>query len=141
MSIGLIGVGVGILLHPKDKEFEAYSINNPKLPYGFYDENQYVEKKVSLEKAKKEVLHYVENGVEGTYGIISDQYAARDEEECYRLALGDLEYEFDYNFFKDKKDVVFSVCKKDGKLVKGFLEALLDDINKGENSDGSKKDR
>lgn len=131
MSINLIGIEVGILLNSSDEEFDAYSINNPHLPYGFYDENQYVEKEACLEKVRKEVISYVENGVEGTYGIISTQFPARDEEECYRLTLGDLEYQFDYNYFKDKKDIVYSVCKKDGKIVVGFLESLLDAVGDG----------
>jgi len=131
MSIALIGIEVGVLLDSSDEEFDAYSINNPNLPYGFYDENQYVEKESSLEKARKEVLSYVENGVEGTYGIISSQFPARDEEECYRLTLGDLECQLDYNYFKEKKDIVYSVCKKDGKIVVGFLESLLDNIKDG----------
>lgn len=130
MSINLIGIEVGVLLDSSDEEFDAYSINNPNLPYGFYDENQYVEKEACLEKARKEVISYVENGVEGTYGIISQQFSARDEEECNEFVSGNLAYQFDYTFFRNKKDILYSVCKKDSKIVEGFLEELLDKIEK-----------
>ncbi len=36
--------------------------------------------------------------------------------------------EINYSFFKDKDLVLYSVCKKDGKLVEGFLEAELEKL-------------
>jgi hypothetical protein len=61
-------VDVGVLLTKEDKEFDFYScVYNHK--YGYYDENQYYVS--TKEKATKEIKEYVENGVEGTYGIVS----------------------------------------------------------------------
>ena len=32
----------------------------------------------------------------------------------------------DYSFFQDTSLVLYSVCKKDGKIVEGFLEDLIE---------------
>ena len=61
-------VDVGVLLTKEDEEFDCYScVYDHK--YGYYDESQYYVS--TKEKATKEIKEYVENGVEGTYGIVS----------------------------------------------------------------------
>ena len=63
---------VGVLLSPEDEFFECYeAYDNDK--YGFYDENQIA----YLDKDKEDAISYgkayVENGVDGTYAVLTDQ--------------------------------------------------------------------
>lgn len=125
MNIELIGVEVGVLLPPEDEEFGFYSVNNPELPFGFYDENQYAVREDCFDRERRYVEEYVLNGVDGTYGVISVQgYLEETPETASHDELTDYT-ELSYGFFKNAGEVLFSVCKRDGKLVEGFLEAEL----------------
>lgn len=121
----VIGVELGVLLPPEHEEFDYYACNNPDLPFGFYDENQYAIGNLDFEEERSCVKEYVERGVEGTFGIMSEQG---------QTSLPDLDfYRLTYGYFKNKNEILYSVCKKDGKLVEGFLETELDKLvqNKG----------
>lgn len=120
MSYEIIGVEIGVLLSPNHEEFDFYNCVNKNLPYGFYDENQFVAKKEDLELHHEAVLEYVKNGVEGTYGVVSDQGVT---------SLPDLAYcNLSYDFYKNANEILYSVCKKDGQIVEGFLEMALHEL-------------
>ena len=123
----VFGSECGILLPPEDEEFDYYAINNPSLPFGFYDENQSLFFKDQLSNELNYLRQYIENGVEGTYGIISFQgFVDIDSSEYAGLKNGDYDIDyFSYTFFKNSNEIVWSGCKKDGKFVEGFLEKEL----------------
>ena len=126
MSIGVIGVEVGVLVPPTDEAFGYYSINNPKLPFGFYDENQYAVQEDCFDRERQYVEEYVMNGVEGTYGVISCQGVLKELPDDDSFVDDLTNYiQMSYTFFQNSNEVLFSVCKKDGKLVEGFLETEL----------------
>lgn len=116
----------GVLIGPEDSEFDYYANNNPQLPYGFYDENQGMFATKDLDAWLDGLHNYVKNGVDNTYAIISFQGLVDFNSKEHTDLLNDT-YEFDvsdmsYTFFKNEKEVVWSCCKKDGKMITGFLE-------------------
>lgn len=106
-------VDVGVLLFKGDPQFENYSVVYNK-NYGYYDEGQHYVG--TLEEAIEEVKSYVKNGVEHTYGIVSNTTLDDD------LGVEDLD-EIDVECEEYILDnVVYSVAKFDGELVEDFLE-------------------
>ena len=125
MNIDVIGIEVGVLVPPEDAEFGHYACNNPELPFGFYDENQYAVQGDCFERERRYVEEYVLNGVEGTYGVISEQGVIQTPpKDEWVDDLTDF-VPISYSFFRNANEVLYSVCKKDGKLVEGFLEKAL----------------
>lgn len=103
-------VEVGVLLTKEDKEFECYNHVYDK-KHGYFDEGQHYVK--NLEDAKKEVLDYVTDGVERTYGIISNTVMPEDidlEEACVE----------DESYLVDS--IVFSAVKEDGQVKENFVK-------------------
>lgn len=102
-------VDVGILLSKNNKEFDFYSTVYDK-QYGYFDENQfYIQKS---EKAIDFVNKYVKEGVDNTYGVISQTTLPDD-------------FNFEDSEFGPEKylleDVVYSIAKIDGKIVESFI--------------------
>lgn len=126
MSLDLYGYECGVLLDKDHPEFEFYSNNNPALPYGFYDEDQGIFGKGDVELHRCSLREYVQNGVENTYAIISYQGTCSESDFKKVMEDGDVSGWMGYSFFRNKDEVVYSVCKRDGKLVEGFLEDLID---------------
>lgn len=102
-------VDVGILLSKENKEFDFYaSVYDKK--HGYYDENQFYTrtKKEAIEYVKK----YVDDGVETTYGVVSETTLPYD-------------YDFDNGEFGPETyhpvDVVYSIAKFDGEIKENFV--------------------
>lgn len=114
----------GVLLPREDPEFDSYSINNPDLPYGFYDEDQGMFLMSDLGKELYILRDYVKNGVDNTYGIVSYQGQVDNEGTEYEnLVTGKYDIgQVSYTFFKNPNEIVYSCCNVDGKLIEGFLE-------------------
>lgn len=99
---------VGILLSPEDEEYEQYS-NVYDKQHGFYDEDQSYT--ANLAKAIQEALDYVTYGVENTYAVISEKYVSDS------LTETDIRSKTVKNETYDMEDVLFSLQKKDGKVI------------------------
>ena len=117
----------GVLVLPEHEEFAYYSNVNPSLPYGFYDENQGVVLKAGLASLKDEMRKYVEKGVEKTYAVIALQHPVEIGSKEYQdIVNGDAAAEgLSYEHFRNPADILWSLCKTDGQLIEGFLEAAL----------------
>lgn len=105
---------VGVLLSPEDKYFECYkAYDNDK--YGFHDENQIA----YLAKEKDDAIlygkAYVENGVDGTYAVLTDQG------ECENGNDGDFDDGCVEGFEYKHKNIIYSVAKINGRIVENFL--------------------
>lgn len=124
-DLGLLGYECGVLLKRDHEEFERYACNNPALPYGFYDEDQGLRAGDDLDALRQEMRSYVEHGVDMTYAVISDQGLANDPELDDILKNMDANAFMGYSFFKDPDAILYSVCKVDGEIREGFLEALI----------------
>ena len=107
---------VGILLDKDDEEYEAYACVWDK-KYGYYDEDWGIE--LSLEEAKKYVQEYVEDGVNTTYGIVSEIEVSDEEYEEYEENIKENGYcetsNFDFEF--SLKNVVYSLCKEKENFI------------------------
>lgn len=102
-------VDVGILLTKDHKEFDFYaSVYDKK--HGYYDENQFYTrtKKEAIEWVKK----YVGEGVDTTYGVISETNLPLD----YDFDSGEIGPETYHAF-----DVVYSIAKIDGEIKENFV--------------------
>ncbi len=122
-KVELLGFEYGVLLSKDDEEYDAYSVNNKNLPYGFYDEDQGYILRTQLEKALRDARHYVENGVDKTYAIVSFQ--GMFNVEAANGLCNEVFEPLDYSYFKNPKDIVYSVCKIDGVIHEGFLEECI----------------
>lgn len=114
----------GVLLSLEHDEFDYYVNNNPKLPYGFYDENQGMFLKHELGNELYGLRDYVKNGVDNTYAVISFQgFVDIGSDAHENLLKGKFDTgDVSYTFFKNLDEIVWSACKIDGKLIEGFLE-------------------
>lgn len=102
---------VGVLLENNDSDYVSYcSVYDKK--HGFFDENQYYS--TNLKEAKKELTHYVKNGVDGTYGVISLTDVPKEETDVRELPVEGETYL--------ANDVLFSVVKINSKLKYDFIE-------------------
>ena len=128
-KINFYGFETGVLLEKLDKEFDHYACNNKELNYGFYNENNGFFLEKDYKENLKYIRDYVDQGVDGTYGVISFQGSVEIGGEDYKnIKDNDCDLtNMDYSFFKDLSSIEYSVCKKDGKLVENFLE---DEIKK-----------
>lgn len=127
-KVEVLGVEYGVLLSKDDEEFEAYSINNPELPYGFYDEDMGYVLGETIDKEKELARQYVEEGVDGTYAILSLQ--GMFDREVAQDLCNEFNEPLDFSYFKKAADIVYSVCKIDDVIKEGFLEAALMEIEK-----------
>lgn len=118
---------VGVLLKPGDKDFRFYrEAVNPKLPYGFYDEDQSVFAEDRLEMELEYVKDYVKDGVEGTYGIIAFGGAVNENSDKYdAIVAGEASIE-QYSYYKHASDIRYSVAKIGGEIQEGFLEKIIE---------------
>lgn len=128
-KINFYGFETGVLLEKLDKEFDHYACNNKELNYGFYNENNGFFLEKDYKENLKYIRDYVDQGVDGTYGVISFQGSVEIGGEDYKnIKDNDCDLtNMDYSFFKDLSSIEYSECKKDGKLVENFLE---DEIKK-----------
>lgn len=125
MRVDVVGVELGVLVPRGSKEFEFYSLHNPSLPFGFYAKKQYLALRECFLQQRREVLEYVRKSSDGAYGIISMQGVFKPPQ--YFMGLYDLEpcRPMSYEHLKDVNRVLYSVCKRDGQLVEGFLETSI----------------
>ncbi len=102
-------VDVGVLLSDEHEEFDSYAIVYDKC-HGYYDENQFYTK--TREEAIEYVKKYVDNGVDTTYGVVSETNLP-------------LDYNFDSGEFGPETyhtvDVVYSIAKIDGEIKENFV--------------------
>ena len=104
----------GILLDKDDKEFDCYNMVFDK-KHGFYDE--FIDFAENLESAKKICDDYVNNGVNNTYGIITETYGKddlKDYEDYVDYFVGD-------TIIYDIHNVVYNK-RKNGNVIEEFLE-------------------
>lgn len=115
---------VGMLLTPDDKWFGCYqAYDNDK--YGFHDDNQIAYKLEEKEKA-------VSYGTDGTYAVLTDQG------ECLNGDDGEFDDGCVEGFTYDKKDIIFSIAKINGKIVENFANdsgGTKMDLSKQEKND------
>ncbi|MBQ8248121.1 MAG: hypothetical protein IJZ42_13415 [Lachnospiraceae bacterium] len=123
-KVELLAFEYGVLLSKDDPEFEAYSVVNPKLPCGFYDEAQGYALRENLESEISRAREYVEQGVDKTYAVISFQ-GLYDTEVAKEFCDGRDDELPSYTCFQHAQDIAYSVCKIDGVIQEGFLEAML----------------
>lgn len=107
-------VDEGILLKKGNPEFEQYATAYDK-EYGYWDEAQFYmeQEQEAIAEAKK----YVENGVDGTYAVVS---------------VNTLPDNFDFeagNEVQDTEtylvaDVIYSAAKVDGNIVENFVKGV-----------------
>lgn len=101
-------VDVGIVVD-KDEYPACYS-NVYDKKRGYYDEDRYLVN--DLDKAKKEALQYVADGVDKTYAIITNQ-GQRDT----------LDFDADDSSVSyDVADIVYSAVKRNGRIIESFTE-------------------
>ena len=140
-------VEVGVLW-TKDEEHEDYDCYNSVYDkqYGYYDENVAFE--LDYNKALEYARNYVENGVNGTYAIISkidydSEYYHKNDLDCMFQMLENIlggSYIEEYidlfgSELYDIKNVVYSVCKEknkenpyylgkgNGKIIENFIKS------------------
>ena len=103
-------VDVGVLLDDDHEEYDAYAIVYDKA-YAYYDENQFYTK--TKEKAIEYVKKYIEKGVVGTYGVVS---------ETTRLYDYDFENQNDFGpETYHPADVIYSIAKFEDEIKENFV--------------------
>lgn len=122
---------VGMLLTPDDKWFGCYrAYGNDK--YGFHNDNQIAYKLEEKEKAVSYGKQYVINGADGTYAVLTDQG------ECLNGDDGEFDDGCVEGFTYNKKDIIFSIAKINGKIVENFANdsgGTKMDLSKEEKND------
>ena len=114
----------GVLLDKDNGDYDWYS-NAFDKKHAFYDE--YVDFTEDLEIAKKYCNDYIKNGVNGTYGIVSQVYVDYDIniDDCYDYLIGDSDlYDVKnviYNAWKLKNND-FKFPNKNAPIIENFLE-------------------
>ena len=103
-------VDVGILVDT-DYDNGAYSSVYDK-QHGYYDEDQYY--CADEEQAIKEVLSYVEQGVEKTYGVVSETSLGVEATDLSEIPVSQETYNLN--------DVVFSAKKEGNEIIKDFID-------------------
>lgn len=130
-KVSVLGYECGVLLSPEHDEFDFYAINNPELPYGFYDEDQGLFLMSDVSKAIQGLKDYVKNGAENTYAVISFQGFTDNGSDWHKSVL---EGEFETSsvscsYFRNPSEIIWSARKEDGLLVEGFLEREINKVN------------
>ena len=124
-EVEVYGTECGVLLDRDSEEFSSYAINNPDLPYGFYDEDIGLCLASDVESEKKRLLGYVQQGVDKTYAILSRQGTVSEEDRAYK-AISETGYgtggKLSFAYFKNPEQIVWSACKIDGVIHESFLE-------------------
>ncbi len=111
-------VDVGVLIHKGEHEFEDYSgVYNHQ--YGFYDEDQWYVR--SEQEAIQIAKEYVNDGVENTYAVVSQEAIDDDFDED----LEELEPSY-HEYIMDS--VIYSAAKMDSKIVEHFLKVYKEAI-------------
>lgn len=107
---------VGVLLTEDDAEFENYNqvYNSSDVKYGYYDEDKTVYTEDELDEAMEAARTYVENGVDMTYAVITNQGVCHYDEKNIR----NMDTE---NFSFEAEDVVFCIAKIDGEIVENWI--------------------
>ena len=127
LKFNIYKIEVGVLW-TKDEEHEDYDCYNNVYDkqYAYYDENVIFE--LDYNQALEYAKHYVENGVNGTYAIISKiDY----DNEYYKLGIDDTLYMVqtilgggyieEYNEIFDRQElygvnnIIYSLCKEKNK--------------------------
>ena len=114
----------GVLLDKDNGDYDWYS-NAFDKKHAFYDE--YVDFIEDLEIAKKYCNDYIKNGVNGTYGIVSQVYVDYDIniDDCYDYLIGDSDlYDIKnviYNAWKLRNND-FKFPNKNAPIIENFLE-------------------
>lgn len=80
--------------------------------YGYYDEDQYFVK--NFNRAKEEITKYVEDGVNSTYGIISEVIGNFDD----IISAEGIPNLGQYNH----NAVVYSLRKENNKIIENFIK-------------------
>lgn len=104
-------VEVGVLIDKTNEDYETYS-NAYDKQRGYYDENQYYKK--DKESAINDVKEYVKNGVENTYGVVSETQL---NDDLINL-LDEIPVE---NESYEVEDVLYSSAKIDGKIEENII--------------------
>lgn len=148
LKFNIYKIEVGVLW-TKDEAHEDYNYYNNVYDkqYGYHDENVVFE--LDYNKALDYAKHYVENGVNGTYAIISK---IDFDNEYYKLSMDDTLYmvqtilggsyieEYHEIFNKqelyDANNVIYSLCKEknkenpyylgkgNGKIIENFIKNI-----------------
>lgn len=109
---------VGVLLTENDDEFENYNEfynnKNSDVKYGYYDEDTTVYTEAELGKAIEAARTYVENGVDMTYAVITNQGVCHYDEKKVR----NMDTE---NFSFEAEDVEYCVAKINGEIVENWI--------------------
>lgn len=103
----IVMVDLGVLLMPGDDEFESYATVYDR-KYGYYDEVQEFRYGSELEDVKAEARKYVEDGVDGTYAVITSQGCAGCE-PLGSMDVGSADHSVE--------SVVWSLAKLDGEIA------------------------
>ena len=115
-------VDVGVLINKEDPNYEPYSCYDKE--YGYFDEDQSL--CADLEKAIQDCTEYVFKGVEGTYGIVTEQNVTKDQflQIKQHDKTGEPEdsipiHQLHPDYTPDS--IVFSICKKQGITIENFI--------------------
>lgn len=125
--VNLLGYEQGFLVGKDDENFIYYAINNPELPYGFYDCDLSIFMISDFEKNFRMLKEYVQNGADGTYAIISKQGMVDINSVVYEeIKSGDIDISnVEYDYFRDISEIVWSAYKVCGEVKEYFLEDLI----------------
>lgn len=115
-------VEAGILLEPGDREYETYNI-----VYGgkhaYYDE--LMDYYPTQEEAENFVKWYVNDGVNKTFGVITEQFVEDDFFETYDpddLGFSDIDF--------SEQAVISSRVKLNGTIIENFTSKTDDELFK-----------
>ena len=123
----------GVLLEKNHEDFNSYNTVYDK-KNAYFDEN--VSIKETLGDAKDIAKYYVENGVNGTYAVISEfeisnDYTLEELEENYIDILGYECYSVEnivYSLFKVKNSK-YRYPNTDGRIIENFVgKDILEEI-------------
>ena len=116
-------VEVGVLLDKDNEMFDAYSCVYDK-QHGYYDEN--VAMFLDKDEAKKYAFSYVNNGVENTYGIVSELSCDFTDEQISEIKdqnyTDDVDTMFPDEYYRTEP-VISTLHKKDGVV---YIDTLFD---------------
>lgn len=115
MKTNAVLLDVGVLLTKDNEEFDFYSSVYDH-EYGYYDENQIAYKGEDLVEAIKYAREYVNDGVDMTYAVITNQGIVNYEEPWEDDRIEDFTYLHE--------DVIFSITKINGDIIEDFVKGV-----------------